>query len=126
MKASTLIARDWTLPNSLCPYFPLLYFSNVFVSMLTCAFISLNRALAVWNYRLAKQLFTWKKTILYYNLMWQFSVGMMLLPLAGKWGELGMKEELFICTIKKTDTGNPRSWLLSIAVAILTVVVLSR
>ena len=94
--------------------------------MLTCAFISLNRALAVWNYKLAKQLFTWKKTTLYYNLMWQFSVGMMLLPLFGKWGELDLKEELFICTIKKTDTGNPRSWLLSIAVAILTVVVLSR
>ena len=33
--------------------------------MLTCAFIYLNRAIAIWYYKLAEFLFTWKKTIVY-------------------------------------------------------------
>ena len=108
IKASTLFLREWTLPESLCQYFSLIFFSNLFVSVLTCAFICLNRAIAIWNYKLAEFLFTWKYTIVYYILMWSFSICLMLLPMNRIWGEIGMKKELFICTIKATEKGNPR------------------
>jgi len=56
--------------------------------------------------------------------MWQFSVSMLLLPFFKKWGELGRHEKLFICTIRETETGNPRKTLFSIALAILGGVVM--
>ena len=104
--------------DSICQYFALLYFPNIFVSILTCALISLNRALALRNHSLAKRVFTWKKTIFYYNLMWQFSVGLMLLPLYKVWGKLGRLEESKQCTMIETETGNPLKGFFSITMGI--------
>ena len=123
IRASTLFARKWTLGDSLCKIVPLFYWPNVFVSMLSCAFISMNRAIALRNYKLAGTLFSWKKTIFIYNLMWQFSVGCMLLPLYKVWGQLGYTEHNFFCEMKETETGNPMKGLLAIAVGILFSVV---
>ena len=119
IRASTLFARKWTLGDSLCKIVPLFYWPNVFVSMLSCAFISMNRAIALRNYKLAGTLFSWKKTIFIYNLMWQFSVGMMLFPLYNVWGTTGYTEHNFFCAMKKTETGNPMKGLLSIGMGIL-------
>jgi len=111
--------------DSICQYFALLYFPNIFVSILTCALISLNRALALRNHAFAKRVFTWRKTIFYYNLMWQFAVGLMLLPLYKVWGKLGRLEESNQCTMIKTKTGNPQNGLFSITMAITIPIVVS-
>jgi len=111
--------------DSICQYFALLYFPNIFVSILTCALISLNRALALRNHAFAKRVFTWRKTIFYYNLMWQFAVGLMLLPLYKVWGKLGRLEESNQCTMIKTETGNPQNGLFSITMAITIPIVVS-
>ena len=111
--------------DSICQYFALLYFPNIFVSILTCALISLNRALALRNHAFAKRVFTWRKTIFYYNLMWQFAVGLMLLPLYKVWGKLGRLEESNQCTMIKTESGNPQNGLFSITMAITIPIVVS-
>ena len=111
--------------DSICQYFALLYFPNIFVSILTCALISLNRALALRNHAFAKRVFTWRKTIFYYNLMWQFAVGLMLLPLYKVWGKLGRLEESNQCTMIETETGNPQNGLFSITMAITIPIVAS-
>merc|ERR1711971_1087047 len=111
--------------DSICQYFALLYFPNIFVSILTCALISLNRALALRNHAFAKRVFTWRQTIFYYNLMWQFAVGLMLLPLYNVWGKLGRLVESNQCTMIKTVTGNPQNGLFSITMAITIPIVVS-
>ena len=117
LRASQLFGfKSWN--DSICQYFALLWYPNVFVSILTCALISLNRALALRNHSLAKRVFTWKKTIFYYNLMWQFSVGLMLLPLYKVWGKLGRDEECKQCTMIETETGNPLNGFFSITMGI--------
>ena len=116
----------WFGDDSFCQYFPLLYFPTVFVSILTCALISLNRALALKNHALAKRVFTWKKTILYYNLMWLFSIGVMLLPFYKVWGKLGLIDVDNQCAMLKTESGNPQNGLFSITLGVtIPVVVIS-
>ena len=124
LRASQLFGAD-SGDDSICQYFALLYFPNIFVSILTCALISLNRALALRNHAFAKRVFTWRKTIFYYNLMWQFAVGLMLLPLYKVWGKLGRLEESNQCTMIKTETGNPQNGLFSIGMAITIPIVVS-
>ena len=124
LRASQLFGAD-SGDDSICQYFALLYFPNIFVSILTCALISLNRALALRNHAFAKRVFTWRKTIFYYNLMWQFAVGLMLLPLYKVWGKLGRLEESNQCTMIKTKTGNPQNGLFSITMAITIPIVVS-
>ena len=124
LRASQLFGAD-SGDDSICQYFALLYFPNIFVSILTCALISLNRALALRNHAFAKRVFTWRKTIFYYNLMWQFAVGLMLLPLYKVWGKLGRLEESNQCTMIKTETGNPQNGLFSITMAITIPIVVS-
>ena len=113
----------WFVDGSICQYFPLLYFPTVFVSILTCALISLNRALALKNHALAKRVFTWKKTILYYNLMWLFSIGMMMLPFYKVWGELGLNDQFNQCAMLETESGNPQNTLFEISMGITVPVV---
>jgi len=124
LRASQLFGAD-SGDDSICQYFALLYFPNIFVSILTCALISLNRALALRNHSFAKRVFTWRKTIFYYNLMWQFAVGLMLLPLYNVWGKLGRLVESNQCTMIKTVTGNPQNGLFSITMAITIPIVVS-
>jgi len=126
LRASQLFGAD-SGDDSICQYFALLYFPNIFVSILTCALISLNRALALRNHSFAKRVFTWRKTIFYYNLMWQFGVGLMLLPLYKVWGKLGRldPEESNQCTMIETETGNPQNGLFSITMAITIPIVVS-
>jgi hypothetical protein len=113
----------WFLDESFCQYFPLLYFPTVFVSILTCALISLNRALALKNHALAKRVFTWKKTILYYNLMWLVSIGVMMLPFYKVWGKLGLLDVFNQCALMETESGNPQNGLFSISMGITIPVV---
>ena len=116
----------WFVDDSFCQYFPILYFPTVFVSILTCALISLNRALALKNHALAKRVFTWKKTILYYNLMWLFSIGVMLLPFYKVWGKLGLIDVYNQCAMMETESGNPQIGLFSITLGVtIPVVVIS-
>ena len=104
IRASQLFG--WTMDESFCQYFAILYYSNIFVSMLSCALISLNRALALENYAMAKRVFSWRKTIFYYNLMWQLSVGLLLLPMYKVWGKLGIVDETHQCTILSRQPGD--------------------
>ena len=113
----------WFVDDSFCQYFPLLYFPTVFVSILTCALISLNRALALKNHGLAKRVFTWKKTILYYNFMWLFSIGVMMLPFYKLWGKLGLIDLFNQCAMMETDSGNPQNGLFSLSLGITIPVV---
>ena len=50
--------------------------------------------------------------------MWQFSVGLMLLPLYKVWGKLGRDEECKQCTMIETETGNPLNGFFSITMGI--------
>ena len=55
--------------------------------------------------------------------MWQFAVGLMLLPLFNLWGKLGRNDVTNQCDMIETKTGNPRNGIASITMAIAVPIV---
>ena len=66
--------------KSILNVFPVFY-ATINVCCMTTALISLSRAMALWNFESAKNTFTWKKTLIYYAVIWIYSIGFMSLPL---------------------------------------------
>ena len=99
------------------------------------ALITLSRAVAIWNYSLAKKIFTWKKTILYYAVLWIYSVGFLSLPLFSIWGGFEYEERSFSCTFVKhqwtsDNTTSPhapvKKYFIGISFATIVLILISR
>ena len=65
---------------------------------MTTALITLNRAIALWNFRVAEKMFTWKKTLIYFVILWIYSIGFLSLPLLEIWGDFKYYDGTFSCT----------------------------
>ena len=63
--------------------------------------------MAIWNTRLSLKVFTWKKCICYYILLWLFSLAYWLLPMLGIWGKIEYMPSTFSCTVKNDYWGDP-------------------
>ena len=79
----------------------LVFYANINVCIMITALITLSRAIAIWNYSLAKKIFTWKKTMLYYAIFWIYSVGVLTIPLFSIWGRFEYNEQRFTCTFER-------------------------
>ena len=75
------------------------FFANVNVCTITTALITLNRAIALWNFRVAEKMFTWKKTLIYFVILWIYSIGFLSLPLLEIWGDFKYYDGTFSCTL---------------------------
>jgi uncharacterized membrane protein YbaN (DUF454 family) len=93
--------------TGLCQYYPFVFYSNVSVSSYCLCLISLNRAMAIWNTRLSLKVFTCKKCIGYYILLWFFSLAYWLLPMLKIWGKIKYMPSTFSCTIENEYWGDP-------------------
>ena len=92
----------------LCKYFPFIFYSNVSVSSYCLCLISINRALAIWNQRLALKIFTWKKCFIFYIFLWLVSFTYWLFPMFKVWGEITYEPSTFSCTATKFE--DPNQW----------------
>ena len=89
---------------------------------LVTALITLNRALAIWNSKIAEKYFTWKITLVYYTRLW-ISLVFLSLPTFNVWGKSKYYKTTFSCTydqeipLKKT--------FISISFATIVIVLIS-
>ena len=79
--------QNWNWKLILCPSslvkaelksilnFFAVFYATINVCCMTTALISLSRAMALWNFESAKNTFTWKKTLIYYAVIWIYSIG---------------------------------------------------
>ena len=99
------------------------FYANINVCTLVTALITLNRAIAIWNFKIAEKYFTWKKTLVYYALLWIYSLVFLSLPLFNIWGKFKYYKTTFSCTydqeipLKKT--------FISISFATIVIVLIS-
>ena len=93
--------RDWPFGrlNWTCKWFPLLFFSNMSLSLLIMSLIGVSRVVAIFNYNLAKKWFTWKRTLIMVIGLWIFSVLFLIPSVFGKWGKTGYEEPIFSCSL---------------------------
>ena len=99
------------------------FFANVNVCTITTALITLNRAIALWNFRVAEKMFTWKKTLIYFVVLWIYSIGFLSLPLLEIWGDFKYYDGTFSCTF---DNEVPlKKLFLGISFVIIVLVLIS-
>merc|ERR1711935_16842 len=93
------VRSNWANPTgTFCKLFPIVFFANVNVCTITTALITLNRAIALWNFHLAEKMFTWKKTLIYFVILWIYSIGFLSLPLLEIWGDFKYCDGTFSST----------------------------
>ena len=74
------------------------FYANINVTTISTALIPLNRAIALWNFSVAEKMFTWKKTLIYFVILWIYSIGFLSLPLLEIWGDFKYYDGTFSCT----------------------------
>ena len=57
--------------------------------------IGINRAVALYNYDLAKKWFTWKNTLVMAICLWIFGVIFIIPSVFKVWGKTGFEEQIF-------------------------------
>lgn len=93
----------WTLGDTLCKIFPVIFYGNVAVSLLSMVGITLNRYILIACHRLYSQIYSPTCIVFQLVFVWAFSFLMLLPPLLGIWGEMGLDKATFSCTILKKD-----------------------
>ncbi|CAL4106679.1 unnamed protein product [Meganyctiphanes norvegica] len=109
--ASRYIHEEWILGEFLCSIFPFFFYGNVAASLMNMVAITVNRYVLIANYGLYDKIY--RRPYLYAQVAfaWLFSFGMMLPPLLGIWGQLGLDPESFSCTILKKNGKSPKKFL---------------
>lgn len=108
LTASRYIHQKWTLGPVLCQLFPVMFYGNVAVSLLNMVAITINRYLLISCHQLYVQFYSLKSICVQLFFVWGCSFAMMLPPLLGIWGQLGLDPSTFSCTILKKDGHSPK------------------
>ena len=82
-------------------YVSQVFYANLNVCTISTAFISLNRAIAIWNYDWAEKIFSWKKTLAIYAFLWMYSLGFFIIL-----GKSEYYEETISCTFARVPFTN--------------------
>ncbi|XP_077290199.1 trapped in endoderm 1 [Arctopsyche grandis] len=115
LTASRYLYQRWILGDVLCQLFPVIFYGNVAVSLLSMVAITLNRYVLIAYYDLYGRLYSKRNIYIQLTFIWIFAFGLMVPPLFGIWGQLGLDEETFSCTILKKDEFSPKKFLFLVA-----------
>ncbi|KAJ6640233.1 Protein trapped in endoderm-1 [Pseudolycoriella hygida] len=103
LSASRYICKAWIFGDALCKLFAVITYSTVAISLLSLIGILLNRFSLFRCYKYYTSLYSRWSVVVQLLIIWVSSISFMLPPLLGVWGELGLKESTFSCTILKKD-----------------------
>lgn len=125
--------QAWTLGETLCKIFPVIFYSNVAVSLLSMVGITLNRYLSpltfiffiinsnsllflpryilIAHHHLYTRIYRPHIIALQLFLVWFLAFLTMVPPILGVWGTLGLDEQTFSCTILKKDGKSIKKFL---------------
>ncbi|XP_037931677.1 protein trapped in endoderm-1 [Teleopsis dalmanni] len=103
LTAIRFFQEDWTFGNTLCKIFPVIFYGNVAVSLLSMVGITLNRYILIACHKLYLHIYKTKFMILQITFVWVVSFILLLPPILGIWGEIGLDKSTFSCTILKKN-----------------------
>ncbi|KAK6995708.1 hypothetical protein SK128_001154, partial [Halocaridina rubra] len=111
LTASRYIHEAWVLGDTLCSIFPFFFYGNVAASVLNMVAITVNRYILIAHHGVYDRVYSRRYIILMILVVWIFSFGMMMPPLIGVWGRLGLDPPSFSCTILKKGGKSPKKFL---------------
>lgn len=111
LTASRYLNEAWVLGDTLCKIFPLFFYGNVAVSLLSMVAITINRYILISKSNVYNQLYTSRGITVMLIVVWTLSFFMLLPPLLGVWGTLGLDPATFSCTILKKNGSSPKKFL---------------
>lgn len=103
LTAVRFLRAEWTFGENLCKIFPVIFYGNVAVSLLSMVCITINRYILIACHRLYLRCYRTKWIVLQLTFVWIVSFMLLLPPLLGIWGEMGLDEKTFSCTILKKN-----------------------
>ncbi|XP_076175939.1 trapped in endoderm 1 [Ptiloglossa arizonensis] len=123
LTASRYLNEAWVLGDTLCKIFPLFFYGNVAVSLLSMVAITINRYILISRSDIYAQLYTTQRIILMLIVIWSLSFSLLLPPLLGIWGTLGLEPSTFSCTILKKNGTSPKKFLFVLGFIVPCVVI---
>ncbi|KYQ55086.1 Gustatory receptor trehalose 1 [Trachymyrmex zeteki] len=123
LTASRYLNEAWVLGDTLCKIFPLFFYGNVAVSLLSMVAITINRYILISQSDIYNQLYTTRGIMLMLIGIWTLSFLMLLPPLLGIWGTLGLDSATFSCTILKKNGSSPKKFLFILGFIVPCVVI---
>lgn len=103
LTAVRFFKERWTFGDTLCKIFPVIFYGNVAVSLLSMVCITLNRYILIACHNLYAHIYKKKFIAMQLLFVWAVSFLLLLPPTLGIWGEMGLDEATFSCTILKKD-----------------------
>ncbi|KAL6434790.1 hypothetical protein ACFW04_005174 [Cataglyphis niger] len=123
LTASRYLNEAWILGETLCKIFPLFFYGNVAVSLLSMVAITINRYVLISQSDIYNQLYTGRGITLMLIAIWTLSFLMLLPPLLDIWGTLGLDPATFSCTILKKNGSSPKKFLFVLGFVVPCVVI---
>ncbi|KAH0956555.1 hypothetical protein HN011_003672 [Eciton burchellii] len=123
LTASRYLNEAWVLGDTLCKIFPLFFYGNVAVSLLSMVAITINRYILISQSDIYSQLYTRRGITLMLIAIWSLSFVMLLPPVLGIWGTLGLDPATFSCTILKKNGSSPKKFLFVLGFIVPCVVI---
>lgn len=115
--------QQWTLGDDLCKVFPVFFYGNVAVSVLSMVGLTINRYTLILHPSRYSKIYTPVSLCFQLFMIWAFSFGIMLLPLFEIWGQLGLDEETFSCTILKKNDTSPKKFIFLFGVLVPCIII---
>ncbi|UYV65353.1 hypothetical protein LAZ67_3004027 [Cordylochernes scorpioides] len=111
--AARFLARRWPLGESICSFFPLLFYGNVGISVTSLACVAVSRYVLVARPALYQRMcMNPRRLAMLLVATWLFGLGMLVPPLFRLWGQFGLDEANFSCTILADQRGkSPKKFL---------------
>ncbi|KAL6254583.1 hypothetical protein P5V15_014635 [Pogonomyrmex californicus] len=123
LTASRYLNEAWVLGETLCKIFPLFFYGNVAVSLLSMVAITINRYILISQSDIYNQLYTSRGITVMLVTIWTLSFLMLLPPLLGVWGTLGLDPATFSCTILRKNGSSPKKFLFVLGFIVPCVVI---
>ncbi|XP_031628610.1 protein trapped in endoderm-1 isoform X2 [Contarinia nasturtii] len=124
LTAIRYINKAWTLGETLCKIFPVIFYSNVAVSLLSMVGITLNRYILIAHHHLYARIYRPHIIALQLFVVWFFAISTMIPPLFSVWGTLGLDEKTFSCTILKKDGKSIKKFLFLVGFLLPCIVII--
>lgn len=111
LTAARFVYEAWIFGDILCKLFPVFFYGNVAVSVLNMVAITLNRYVLISYHQYYSRFYSKSSIWIQLISIWSVAFLLMLPPLVGVWGKLGLHPPTFSCTILDKDGKSPKKFV---------------